>query len=180
MFVSSFYKFFNYFSSVNTNEGQISDEAVQTEATPGEPVIVEENGEKVPQGLPSSYKVEKGDTLWSVAEKFYNSGYNWVDIAKENKLKNANVIEVGQELSIPKVAVKKATVLSASDSSKTVVNKIDGDSYQTQKGDFLWDISVRAYGDGYGWVRIYNANEDKIGPNPNILEKGVELSIPRK
>jgi len=56
---------------------------------------------------------------------------------------------------------------------------INATSYETQKGDYLWDISVRAYGDGYQWVKIYEANKDKIGMNPNLLEKAVVLDIPR-
>ncbi len=173
---------FNYFSSIN-QEGQITESSAKVEVTPGEPVLVDENGEKVPQGLPTTYKVKKGDTLWSVAEQFYNSGYNWVDIASENKLANADLIEVDQELTLPKVAVKQVTVASKLDSSAggaSIDNiTINSNTYKTQKGDYLWRIAVRAYGDGYQWVKIYEANKDKIGVNPNILEKDVVLDIPR-
>jgi nucleoid-associated protein YgaU len=40
--------------------------------------------------LPSEYTVKEGDTLWSIAEKFYKSGYNWVDIVEANSLANPN------------------------------------------------------------------------------------------
>ena len=53
---------------------------------------------------------------------------------------------------------------------------IGGDKYTVQKGDTLWDISVRAYGDGYRWVEIAEANELA---NPDIIHRGNEFVIPR-
>ncbi|HUV71729.1 MAG TPA: LysM peptidoglycan-binding domain-containing protein [Clostridia bacterium] len=44
------------------------------------------------------------------------------------------------------------------------------------KGDTLWDISVRAYQDGYRWVEIAEANNLS---NPNIIHPGNALTIPR-
>ncbi len=154
---------FNYFKSVNKN-GKITDESASNASVT----------EKVATGeLPTTYKVKKGDDLWHISERFYNSGYNYVDIAKTNKLVNASVIEVGQDLVIPKVAAKvevKATVTKVS---------IEGAKYTTVKGDHLWSVAVRAYGDGYAWTKIYNANKKVIGKNPSILFSGVELTLPR-
>ena len=42
--------------------------------------------EKTQVTLPTKHTVAKGETLWSIAEKYYKSGYNWVDIQKENNL----------------------------------------------------------------------------------------------
>lgn len=67
--------------------------------------------------LPTKHTVAGGETLWSIAEKYYKSGYNWVDIQKENNLANAGSIEVGQELTIPDVAAKTATVVEATESA---------------------------------------------------------------
>lgn len=168
---------YNYFTSMN--KGQISYEAPQTELTPtpGEVKLVEENGKQYPQGLPSTYKVQKGEHLWQIAEKFYSSGYNWVDIATANNLKNANRIEIGQELTIPKVEVKKVTTPIAI--KPVTPDSIEGSQYTTTAGDHLWGIAIRAYGDGYAWTKIYSANQEAIGTNPNLLEKGVALTIPR-
>ncbi len=126
--------------------------------------------------LPDSVKVAKGDTLWKISEKNYGSGYNWVDIAKENKLKSANVITEGQELKLPKTVTKIAV------SSKTTVkevastNKVEGDSYTVVKGDNLWGISVRAYADGYKWSTIAKANNLK---NPHRIMVGQVIKLPR-
>jgi len=35
-----------------------------------------------------------------------------------------------------------------------VQNPITSNTYTVVKGDFLWDIAIRTYGDGYRWVDI--------------------------
>lgn len=150
---------FNYFKSINQQKGG--------EITESAKIIQVTEGEK-PDYLPTTYKVEKGDNLWTISEKFYKSGYNFTDIAKANNLKNPGYIEVDQQLNIPQVAVKKITVMT-----------IDTDKYVTVAGDHLWGIAVRAYGDGYAWTKIYEANKAMIGLNPGLLLKGVTLSLPR-
>jgi len=121
------------------------------------------------------YVVVKGDDLWKISEKFFGTGYNWTDIAKENHLASPNLIEVGQELIIPSVAPKNSAIQP---STRTVsVNKtINGEQYTVVKGDTLWDISVRAYQDGYKWVEIARANKLT---NPNLIHPGNVLIIPR-
>lgn len=156
---------FNYFKSIDTDKQGTLTESVK--------IIDVTEGEK-PDHLPDTYKVEKGDNLWSIAEKFYKSGYNFVDIAEANSLTNAGLIEIDQELVIPQVAVRKLTV-----EETVLVNTIESDTYTTVAGDYLWDIAVRAYGDGFAWVSIYQMNKELIGSNPNILLKGVTLSLPR-
>ena len=53
---------------------------------------------------------------------------------------------------------------------------ITGSSYTVVHGDNLWDIAVRAYGDGYKWVEIANANDLA---NPNLIHTGNLFVIPR-
>lgn len=126
------------------------------------------NGEKV-------YTVVSGDNLWSIAEKFYQSGYNWVDIAKANNLSDPQTINQGNELVIPSVTPDQQTVTT---SAPQIVqpNSITGNTYTVQKGDDLWSIAVRAYGDGYKWVDIAKANNLE---NPDLVFSGNSLTIPR-
>jgi outer membrane protein OmpA-like peptidoglycan-associated protein len=49
--------------------------------------------------------------------------------------------------------------------------------YVIQKGDTLWGIAKREYGDGNQWRRIYNFNRDVIS-NPDRPRKGVKIRIP--
>lgn len=112
------------------------------------------------------YVVKKGDSLWKIAEAKYNDGYKWSQIAKENNLKNPSNIEVGQKLVLPKL----------SNEEKISTNLVDSE-YKVVKNDSLWKIAVKAYGDGYQWTKIWQANKSKI-INPNGLEIGMILTIP--
>lgn len=114
-----------------------------------------------------THVVAKGENLWMISMKYYGDGFKWVDIATENKLENASVIEVGQELIIP-----NADTLTGTDES----NSITTATYEVVKGDSLWSIAVRAYGDGYQWTKI--AEENKI-IHPNTIHSGNILVLPR-
>jgi len=110
--------------------------------------------------------VVKGETLWSIAEDAFGSGYNWVDIKSANNLPN-DKIEIGQKLTIPEAEIKKPTVTE---------NTISRDSYTVQKGDSLWKIAVKEYGNGYKWTTIAKANNIQ---NPNLIYSGNVLKLPR-
>lgn len=121
------------------------------------------------------HTVTRGDNLWNIAVTYYGDGFKWTEIATENKLDNASIIEVGQELTIPNVE----TVAVTDDSNSVSIIKTDSittATYEVIKGDNLWDIAVRAYGDGYKWVEIANANNMV---NPNIIHSGNILVLPR-
>ena len=129
------------------------------------------------------HEVLAGETLWSIAEKYFKSGYNWVDIVSANKIKNGNLIEKGQKLVIPDVAAKKQTLMDGNEIKVEITsaeNKVQPDSeYVIQSNDSLWKIAVNTYGDGYQWVKIYQENKTKIGRNPNLLISGTKLSLPK-
>ncbi len=147
---------FNYFSSKSQPSISTSGEQTQTEE--------EALGE-----LPNTHKVVANETLWSISEKYYKSGYNWVDIAKANNLVNPNVIEEGTTLNIPEVT--KDVV-----SSETVQKPEVPDSYTVKPADSLWKIAVTVYNDGYKWLEIARINNLD---NPNIIHTGNILKLPR-
>lgn len=51
-------------------------------------------------------------------------------------------------------------------------------SYTVVKGDSLWKIAKKFYGNGSKYTVIYNANKDKV-KNPNVIYPGQVLSIPK-
>lgn len=153
-----------------------------------------------------SHTVVKGETLWSIAEDAYGSGYNWTDIYSENKLTNQNV-NVGQVITIPTVTAKQptstkkvttalttpaatalvtptaaATVKASPAASNTPAATLapatgtNANSYTVAKGDSLWKIAQTQYGNGYKWVEIARANKLK---NPNVIHAGNVLTLPR-
>lgn len=119
-----------------------------------------------------THTVVAGETLWSIAEKYYGSGFNWVDISNANNLDNPGAIETGQKLTIPDVTPELATAVKPA--SET--NAISGATYEVVRGDSLWKIAVRAYGDGYRWVEI--ARENNL-VNPGLIHAGNILVLPR-
>lgn len=164
---------FNYFRTTNLKSWQgtlLSDQEAAT-------AVNLENSDKVI----ATYKVVKGDDLWHISEKFYRSGYNYVDIMKENKITGAGVIVAGQELKIPKVEAKKITVVEVKEAVVKAETKattsIAVGEYTTQKGDSYWSIAVRAYGDGYQWPKIYWANK-ALFSNPDVIHANTKIVIP--
>lgn len=50
--------------------------------------------------------------------------------------------------------------------------------YTVKKGDCLWNIAKKFYGNGSKWPTIYNANKKVIGKNPNLIYPGQVYTIP--
>lgn len=134
------------------------------------------NEEVSSQKETKTYFVKTGDNLWDVAEKIYGSGYNWVDLAKENNLDNPGILIAGTKLEIPDVEPKIITISTQSNVNISSPQSIIGETYIVQKGDYLWDVAVRAYGDGYKWPEIAKANNLD---NPDLIFSGNTLKIPR-
>lgn len=120
-----------------------------------------------------SHVVVSGESLWSISQKYFNTGFKWTSIAKENNLQNPGSIKVGQVLRIPKAdSINNAGQIS----SGVHTERIIGTTYTVVKGDYLWDIAVRAYGDGFAWVKIAKINHLT---NPNLIHSGNVFIIPR-
>lgn len=51
-------------------------------------------------------------------------------------------------------------------------------TYTVQKGDCLWSIAKKFYGDGSRYTVIYEANRTVVGGNPNQIRPGQVLVIP--
>lgn len=166
---------FNYFSS--KSEPEITEEGQQTQ-------------ESEQTNLPSTHTVTEGETLWSISEKYFNSGYNWKDIAQVNNLSGQESLEVGQQLIIPNVTPALVAEGEISPTQVPVMEKpttapviedpqnggvISGATYTVVHGDSLWKIAVAQYNDGYRWVDIARTNNLA---NPDIIHAGNVLTLP--
>ncbi len=135
------------------------------------PQVVEQNATGS-AAMGTTYTVKTGETLWSIAASTIGSGYNWVDIQVANKLTDANAIEVGQKLEIPKVAKREPGQIA--NASVEVKKPADG-KYTVQKGDSLWTISMKTYGTGFRWTEIAKTNNIV---DPNLIFTGSVLMLP--
>ncbi|HPO91034.1 MAG TPA: LysM peptidoglycan-binding domain-containing protein, partial [Victivallales bacterium] len=62
---------------------------------------------------------------------------------------------------------------------ETTEIKGETEDYTVSKGDTLWGISKKFYGEGSKWQLILNANKDIIS-DPNKLKAGTVIKIPQK
>jgi len=116
------------------------------------------------QQLPRSYTVVEGDFLIKIAEmrRIYGDGTQWKRIYRANRslIRDPNLIYPGQIFLIPRGTPTQHTVVQGE-----------------------WLALIAGYSEIYGsraqWPRLYEANKAAIGPDPNILEPGTVLTIPR-
>lgn len=82
-----------------------------------------------------------------------------------------------RELNVP--AVSMTTKVRADTGLKErPEDKAAAKTYTVVKGDNLWKIAKRLYGDGAQYTKIYNANKDVIGGNPDLIYPGQVFTIP--
>jgi nucleoid-associated protein YgaU len=113
-------------------------------------------------GVPPTiqYKVASGDTLWSIAERYYGDGSLYTLIAAANHLADPDLIRAGDVLVIPPRPVPAPP-------PKT---------YVVAAGDTLWDIANRVYRDPNKYRLIAQANHLA---DPGLIVPGQELLIPQ-
>lgn len=164
VFVVSFV-FLNFLKS-RQYKNIITDEAAST--------VNEELIRKEDSGFPKKYIVKEGDYLAKIALENYGNSEVWNKIAEENEIYYVDFLEVGKEINLPmieNVFENEQKVLSL---EKTEI--FHDDKYVVKLGDNLFLISEKVYGDGTKWGEISKANALW---NPDLLEVGMELFIPR-
>lgn len=140
---------FNYFQRRKGSVTVPGVSQVGSPTAPPTPGVIEGN----------EYITVRGDSLWKLAVRKYGDGYKWVEIQRENNLRNPNIIWVGQRLKLPKLEIAA------------------GESYVVVRGDSLWKIAVRIYGDGFRWVDIWRVNRGLVA-NPDLIYAGTRLALP--
>lgn len=123
------------------------------------------------------YTVRAGDTLSSIAVRFYGDARYAAVIWEANYRvigANPNAIFPGQHLVIPGVTTRPVAVtpLPARGPIARQAN------YTIQPRDFLRWMSQRAYGNEMLWPEIYHANRGVLGANPDLIYPGVTVYIP--
>jgi nucleoid-associated protein YgaU len=99
---------FNYFNKPETETGNVTPQAQQT--------TIDEAGNVKKENLPGPYVVKEGDTLFTIAQNYYDDGYKYTEIIKENNLPGES-IEVGQKLTIPKLETAMAAASAGPEAS---------------------------------------------------------------
>lgn len=108
------------------------------------------------------HTVQRGDDLWSLAERFYGEGRDWRRIAAANPellTGGPDRLEPGWRLLIPDV-------------------QADGpSSYRVESGDTLTTIAARVLRDADRWPELYEVNRFQLD-DPDDLPVGLRLRLP--
>lgn len=76
------------------------------------------------------------------------------------------------------VSAQPSPSLSGSPRPAALPSSPASDDYEVKAGDSLRSIAEQIYGDATKWPRIYDANRQTIGPDPDALNAGTRLRIP--
>ena len=77
---------------------------------------------------------------------------------------------------VPSVSASPAAPASPATPGPTLTATVS--EYVVEPGDTLRSIALSVYGDADEWPRIYAANRELIGSNPDALQAGMRLQIP--
>jgi len=116
---------------------------------------------------PKKYTVRKGDTLESIAKEFYGDAGKWPLIQKANDNIHPRKLRIGMILIIPDISAETKPQSTTTPAGKT---------HTIVKGDSLWSIAQKYYGDGKKYELIMKANN--ISDSNEPLTVGRVLKIP--
>ncbi len=153
--------------STSSSKGSSSKPAGTVAGTTAQPQYTQLN---IVEGA-VSHTVASGESLWSIAQKYYGDGSKWNKIYEDNKnsISDPNSIYVGQVLIINE---------EATGSAATGTSPLAGtNAYVVQSGDTLWKIADKLYGKGWKWRTIYEANKNIIA-DPESIYVGQVLVVP--
>lgn len=118
-----------------------------------------------------------------------------VENAIGDRVENLEVLVNGTEVTIrgevPTAADKKAVledVQNVEGLTKIITGLVIAEeqeaeevenTYTVQAGDTLWGIAQKLLGNGALYTKIYEANKDIIGPNPDVIKVGQVFKIPK-
>lgn len=137
--------------------------------------------------------VERGDTLWSLAETHLGDGERWSDIDAVNRGRtmtdgspfvSSDLIRPGWMLRIPDHHAGHAG--NPGDPTGSVDQPRQAPSYLVGPGDTLWGIAEDALGDSTRYPEVFEANRGAPQPGGGSLtdadhiEPGWRLSIPHQ
>lgn len=138
-----------------------------------------------------SHKVQSGDTLSSLAERYYGSSvFSSYLFECNSHLKSPDQLSIGTIIWIPPkptpdgVAPKRSASghrqAPRTGASRTTPKASTGRvrTYHVQPGDSLYAIAQRVLGNGNRWKELYELNKNVIGSDSSKLKVGQRLRLP--
>jgi nucleoid-associated protein YgaU len=136
-----------------------------------------------------THKVQKGETLSTIAAAAYGSPNLYPYILRANPKIDPTKLKLGMELNMPDISEVKGPEKTPDKSAEkstdagTITHKVEPavdakTEYRVQSGDSLHKISMKLYGNISMVQKIYDANKTAIGDNPAKLKLGMVLKLP--
>ncbi len=128
------------------------------------------------------YTWKAGDTFAALAQRFYGSPLHVKRIRDANEGRDEAKLAAGESLlicALPTADSDRIARPSARDAKPSAAVAVVGGTYTVGAGDVLGTISQKVYGSASKWRKIYDANRDVIGSDPNQLKPGMMLRIPQ-
>jgi len=153
---------------------------------PAQPAAIE-------PAAPKTHVVQRGETLSSISRQYYNTPGKWKIIWEANKQvigRRPEDLRPKMKLVIPPLAEAEHgqvvpnvlepgtsdVVWAGQNPTLSAQEPASGTKhYDVQRGDTLWKIAQKFYGDGNAWKKIQEANQ---GVSPNDLREGMQLTLP--
>jgi nucleoid-associated protein YgaU len=156
-------------------------------AAPLPPVVavtapVSEDGEIIPEeeaGAPSTWQVQRHDSLWTIAERTLGDGHRWREIHELNvgrRQPDGGRLAAGDMMIRPGWALRLPAD-AGPDQTGTAQVKVG-------RGDHLWGLAEQHLGDGERWRDIYERNAGRPQPDgralsrPDTIHPGWVLDLP--
>ena len=126
------------------------------------------------------YLVKPNETLWAIARNEYGNAAYVNHIIRANPGIDPNRLRAGVTILLPeKTEVVPDTGTARLAVAAPTTRPIDPTTqYRVQSGDNLFTIAKKVYGNINRAGKLYEANKDLIGPNPNALKLNMVLRLP--
>lgn len=136
--------------------------------------------------------VERGDTLWSLAERHLSSGHRYTEIRDLNlgqpqpdgrSLTDSHWIYPGWHLHLPTDALHVPVDVAAHEAGAGP-SAAPPTPYEVVPGDTLWDIAATQLGDGAQYPAVFDLNagvpqdDGRTLTDPDLIHPGWQLVLP--
>ena len=129
---------------------------------------IQDLDEIVPDSVWTEYMIKPGQTLSLIAYEEYGNPNEWRTIYGWNKEK------IGED---PDMIHPYHYLDLLKPSENSVEFEPDYYIHRVTRGETLWTIAKKEYGDQYAWVVLYWDNEALLQENDGVLKPGMELKV---